>query len=168
MVRPNYNLIRFIRRNIRMLKKEYGGPITVYRLLDTTTNMQTGVKTVSRSSTYIRRAVVMPNRLTRDQVQSISLISANKKVVQGGEYDPGQRTFIIDRTDVPSTWTIRQDDWVVYENKRYDIKHIDEFEQKTAWLIVAREIEGVSPEEDQYGYPNDRMDLEDAASYTKV
>jgi hypothetical protein len=86
MVRPNYNLIRFIRRCINQMKREYGGPITVYKLNGTTTNLETGVKGVSRDSVYIRRAVVLPNRLTRDVVQSISTISANKKVVQGGFY----------------------------------------------------------------------------------
>lgn len=147
MVRPNYNLIRLIRRNIRQMKKEYGSPITVYRLNSTSTNMKTGTKTVSRDSVYVPRAVVLPNSLTRAQAQSISVISANKQVVQGGTYDPGQRRFIIDRLDVPE-WSIDQDDWIVYSGKRYDIKSIEEFEQDTAWLIVAREIKGASVHQD--------------------
>lgn len=166
MTRPNYNLIRFIRRNIRMLKKEYGGPITIYKLNTATTNLQTGAKEVDRDSLFIRRAVVLPNRLTRDVLQPISLISANKKVVQGGTYDPGQRTFIIDRSDA-SDWDLSQDDWLVYEGKRYDIKTIDEFEQKTAWLIIARELEGVTPQEDHSGHPDSYINLSDNLSWEK-
>lgn len=165
MVRPNYNLIRFIRRNIRMLKKDYGSPITIYKLNDTTTNIKTGVKTVNRDSVFVRRAVVLPNRLTREQIQSISLISANKKVVQGGAFDPGRRRFIVDRSDV-SNWELSQDDWIVYDDKRYDIKSIDDFEQNTAWYIVAKEIEGVTPEQDRFGYPNHYIEFDQTASYT--
>ena len=87
MTKPNYNLIRFIRRCIYQMKREYGGPITVYRLINTGTDLQTGVKTVNRDSIDVVRAVVLPNRLTREAIQSISVISADKKIVQGGTYD---------------------------------------------------------------------------------
>lgn len=163
MVRPNYNLIRFIRRNIRMLKKEYGSPITIYKLNETNTNVKTGVKTVDRDSIFIRRAVVLPNYLTREQIQSISLISANKKIVQGGTFDPGRRRFIIDRSDVPN-WELAHDDWIVYDGKRFNIKIIDDFEQNTAWYITASEIAGVIPEQDRYGYPNHLIEFNQTVS----
>lgn len=163
MTKPNYNLIRFIRRCIYQMKREYGGPITVYRLINTDTDLQTGVKTVNRDSIDVVRAVVLPNRLTREAIQSISVISADKKIVQGGTYDPGKRVFIIDRADVPD-WDLEQDDWIVYENKRYDIKAIDEFEQKTAWLVIAKEVEGVTPEQDHRETTESLMTLEDSAS----
>jgi hypothetical protein len=149
MVRPNYNLIRFIYRAIQAMKKEYGSPITVYRLNSTTTNMQTGAKTVSRDSIFVRRAVVLPNSLTRAQMQTISVISANKQIVQGGTYDPGQRRFIIDRRDVPD-WEMGMDDWIVYNDKRYEFKTVEEFEQSTAWLITAREVKGGPVHQDHH------------------
>ena len=70
-------------------------------------------------------------------------------------YDVGMRTFIIDRRDAEFS-TLKNDDWIVYNNKRYDIKAIQEFEQETAWLIVARELEGVVPAQDRpaKGYDN--------------
>lgn len=155
MSRPNYNLIRFIRRNISTLKKEYGGPITVYKLESTTTNLDTGVKTHTRTSQYIRRAVVLPATLSREVTQTISLISANKKIVQGGSYDVGKRRFIIDRQDVPSTFTIDNDDWIVYDGVRYEFIAVEEFEQKTAWLVVAKAVHGdANVEEDHYAKSN--------------
>jgi len=142
MARPNYNLIRFIRRCIRQMKKEYGNEITVYQLGTTTTNYDTGVRATTANSVYIRRAVVLPVKLTRDIIQTISVISANKKMVQGGTFDPGLRDFIIDRTDVTPAWTIKKDDWIVYDNKRYDVKYVEEYEYKTAWYIQAKLVEG--------------------------
>ena len=154
MARPNYNLIRFIRRCIRMMKKEYGNPITVYQLATATTNYDTGVKAATHTSTYVDRAVVLPVRLSRDAIQTISLISANKQIVQGGTNDPGLRQFIIDRTDVPTTYTIDQDDWLVYDGKRYDIKTVDEYEYKTAWLLTAKLIQGAPAYEDLHAKAN--------------
>jgi hypothetical protein len=152
-----------------MLKKEYGGPITVYNLGTTSTNYDSGVKTHTRDSVFIRRAIVLPVRIAREIVQSISMISANKKIVQGGTFDTGKRTFIIDRTDVPSTFRIDNDDWIVYDNKRYDVITADEFEQKTAWLVVAKEIEGVTPEQDLPAVGNSYLlSLTQSASATIV
>jgi hypothetical protein len=147
MARPNHKLIRFIRRNIYMLKKDYGSSITVYKLIVADTDYESGKKTATRISYEISRAVVLPVNIKREVIQSISVISANKKIVQGGMYDVGMRTFIIDRRDADFT-TINNDDWIVYDNKRYDIKAIEEFEQRTAWLIIARELEGVVPAQD--------------------
>lgn len=154
MVRPNYNLIKFIRRCIRQMKKEYGGPITIYRLDSATTNYDTGVKTTTHTSVFIRRAVVLPATLTRDVIQSISLISANKKVVQGGSFEPADRHIIIDRSDVDSDFIIENDDWIVYEGKRYDIISIDEYEYKTAWLVKVKRIEGAPAYEDHHAKAN--------------
>lgn len=154
MVRPNYRLIQFIRRNIRMLKKDYGNPITVYSQGVATTNYQTGVKTVTRESKFIRRAIVLPSRMRPEVIQSISVISANKKVVQGGAFEAGKRTFIIDRTDVDSDWEVTTQDWIVYEGKRFDITQVDEYEYKTAWLIQAKLVEGAEVQEDHYAKGN--------------
>ena len=147
MANPNYNLIKFIRRCVYQMKREYGGCITVYKLESASTDRATGLKEVSRTSYPINRAIVLPTRLKREVIQSISLISANKQIVQGGMFDTGTRIFIIDRRDA-SFDDLNNDDWIVYEHKRFELKWIDEFEQQTAWLIVGKELEGASPQED--------------------
>ena len=167
MTRPNYNLIRFIRRNIRMLKREYGGPITIYNLDTATTNYVSGAKSCVKTSVYLPRAIVLPSRIRPEVIQSISLISANKKIVQGGAFEAGKRTFIIDRTDVDANFTISNQDWIVYDGKRFDITQIDEYEYKTAWLIQAKVVEGVVPHEDLYARGNSYLlSLTQSASAT--
>ena len=148
MVRPNYNLIRLIRNCIYAMKRDYGGPITLYSLGTAATDRATGVKTESHSSVYIPRAVVLPAKVQREVIQSISAISANKKLVMGGTFDAGTRVFIIDRRDAPAVTTVSNDDWVVYDHKRYELKSIEEFEQSTAWLITGKMVEDVAPNED--------------------
>jgi hypothetical protein len=133
-----------------MLKREYGHDITLYKLSSATTNLDSGVKSASHTSVYIRRAVVLPTTVTRSVIQTISIISANKQILQGGTFDAGVRTFIIDRKDAPAITSLGQDDWLIFDGKRYDIKKVDEYEYNTAWLISAKEIKGVDPEEDFY------------------
>jgi len=167
MAKSNYNLIKFIRRTIYQLKREYGGSIVVYVLGAVSTDYQTGVKAASHTSYHIDRAIVLPNRVKREVIQTISMISANKKFVQGGTFDAGTRTFIIDRRDVPGLDSINNDDWLVYDGKRYEIKWIDEFEQSTAWIIIGREIEGHEISEDLPAKANQNsLNLSDVAVAT--
>jgi len=146
------------------MKREYGNPITVYQLGTAVTDYETGNKTSTQNSVYIRRAVVLPVSLTRNAVQSISVISANKRVMQGGTFDPGLRKFIIDRKDVPSTFTIKQDDWIVYDGKRYDIKTVEEYEYQTAWLVHAKYIEGAPVYQDHHAKTNGYLNMTQTAT----
>lgn len=142
----NTRLVKFQQRNIRMLKKDYGSEITIYELVSATTNLDTGVKTATYNSYPISRAVVLPAHAIRAAIQSISLISVNKKVVQGGTFDAADRTFLIDRADVPDSLELKKDDWIEYNGRRYDIKTVDHYEEATSWLVSARRIDDVIPE----------------------
>lgn len=164
--RPNYSLKRFQQVNIGMLKREYGGTITVYLLDSATTNLDTGVKTAVYTSCVINRAIVMPIHAVRNIVQTISVISANKKLVQGGTFDIGDRVFIIDRKDVPSTFELEKDDWIEYNSERYDLKYVDEYEPGTSWMAVGRMIEGVRPDLHLRVYPRSDLELSDEVTVT--
>jgi hypothetical protein len=95
----------------------------------------------------VPRCIVLPVKIQREVVQSISQISANKAFVYGGTYDAGTRMFIIDARDLATDYEIVNDDWLVYEGRRYDIKSITEFEQHTGWVVVGKEVRGVRPEQ---------------------
>ena len=135
-------LSRVIRQTIYALKRQYGGRIDLYRLNDAETDLRTGVKTTDRDVFSIRQAIILPNRITRDVVQSISQISSNKKFVYGASFDAGVRNFILDSRDLPNAYEIKNDDWIVYQNRRYDIDSIEEFEFHSGWVIKGREVMG--------------------------
>jgi hypothetical protein len=140
MVVTNYNLNRRIRQALYTLKRAFGSTVTFYKLLDAVTEYHTGVKTSSTTAYTIARCIVLPVRIQREVVQTISIISANKEFVQGGSYDAGQREFVIDARDLPVI--PRQDDYLVYNDRRYEFKQIYELEQRTGWHIVAKEVLG--------------------------
>jgi len=168
--RPNHNLKRFQKSNIATLKKEYGGDVTVYELVPgtATTNRDSGAKSATYNSYEVCRAVVMPVHAIRHVIQTISIISANKKLVQGGMFDVGDRIFIIDRSDLPSTYEMKKNDWIEYGDERFDIKYFDEYEPLTSWLVLGKVIKGVTPEFHRRGNSRDWLGITDTVSVVKV
>lgn len=140
----NHNLNRRIRQTLYTLKRMFGSTIYLSKKTNVDTNYTTGVKTQNEWTWRINRAVVMPVSITREALQSISMISANKQFMYGGTYDIGTRIFIIDAQDTPRDLTIETDDWLVYNDKRYQIKVREELEQATGWIVTAREVEGIN------------------------
>lgn len=142
----NRGMNRFIRKTFYSLKRQYGGRVDIYKLGTVATDYETGEKTCTKTMITVTKCIVLPVKVQREAVQTISIISANKTFVYGGTYDAGTRTFIIDARDLPTDYTISEDDWLVYNNRRYEIKNITEFEQHTGWVIIGSEVKGVIPE----------------------
>jgi hypothetical protein len=143
----NRNLNQRIRQALYQLKKEYGAPIDIYKLLSSKTDARTGEKIVTKTVTHVRRAIVVPSRTDRVANRTISLISANKQFVTGGHYDVNQRDFIIDRRDVPALPELTADDWIVYNRRKYQVKTVESFEVDAGWVVTARELVGEVPEQ---------------------
>jgi hypothetical protein len=142
----NRNLTQRIRQALYQLKKDYGAPIDIYKLVASETNVRTGEKVITKTVTHVRRAVVVPARIDRVAQQTISLISANKQFVSGGTYDSSQRDFIIDRRDVPALPELTADDWIIYNRRKYQVKTVEAFEVDAGWVVTARELVGEVPE----------------------
>jgi hypothetical protein len=166
MADENRSLNRFIRRTLYSLKRQYGSRVDVYQLNDTATNYQTGVKTVDKTVNIVRKCVVLPVKVAREVVQSISQISANKMFIMGGTYDAGTRLFIIDTRDMPDDYEFTNDDWIVYNGRRYDIKSFEEFEQHTAWSVMGKEVKGVRPEQVFFAHITERLEFQQDAGGT--
>ena len=139
-------LKRLMRQTLYSLKRQYGGPVDIYTINSTTTNPETGVVAIDKDVVYLRRAIVLPARMTRDVKKSISQISANKMFVVGGTYDAGRRIFIVDRRDT-SDLTLTNNSYLVYRKRKYEIESFQEFEFESGWSIVGRELDGEVPEQ---------------------
>ena len=164
MADVNRTLNRFIRRTLYSLKRQYGSRVDVYQLNSAETDYKTGVKTVSKTVYVVRKCIVLPVKIAREVVKTISQVSANKAFVYGGYYDAGTRQFIIDARDLPDSFTFTNDDWIVYDRRRYDIKSIEEFEQHTAWVLVCKEVLGVRPEQVFFANITETMELGQTAT----
>lgn len=162
----NRNLNQRMRQALYVLKKDYGAPIDIYKLLDSTTDVRTGVKVVTKTVTHVRRAIVVPARIDRVAQQTISIISANKEFVTGGHYDVSQRDFIIDRHDVPDLPELTADDWIVFNRRKYQVRTVEAFEYDAGWVISARELVGEVPEQIFDLRAESHLTLSDSAALT--
>jgi hypothetical protein len=159
MADENRSLNRFIRRTLYSLKRQYGSRVDVYQLNDAETDYETGAKTVSKTVNIVRKCIVLPVKIAREVVQTISQISANKMFVLGGTYDAGTRMFILDTRDMPDDHEFTMDDWIIYNGRRYDLKSVEEFEQHSAWTIIGKEVKGVRPEQVFFAHITDKLTL---------
>lgn len=135
----NANLNRRIRQLLYSLKRRYGGPVSVYKLEDSTTDYTTGIKIQYVSLFRIPRAIILPVKVVREIATSITVVGANKLAVYGGSYDAGTRQFVFDAQDLPNDFNFQKDDFILFNNRRYEIKSYEEFEFHTAWSVIGKE-----------------------------
>lgn len=138
------NLNRRIDQTLYMLKRQFGGTISIYQMGDATVDHLTGVKTIPKTVTVVRRAIILPVKIVREVVQSISVISANKSFVVGGSYDTSLRMFIVEQNDAPGI-ELTESDWIVYRDRRYEVKSFEEYEFDSAWVIMGKAVRGDQP-----------------------
>ena len=135
-----------------MLKRQYGGTFDFYRRGTAgSVDHLTGDVVVDKSVITIKRGIILPAKVIREATQNISVISANKAFVFGGTYDSSTRMFIVDRRDVPDLdlkeFNPTQDDWIVYNGRKYEIKDFQEFEFDSAWVFTGKAVLGDVPEQ---------------------
>ena len=136
---------RMIQVALYQFKKQYGsGPIDIYKYSSADVNLNTGVRTETTTCTTIRKVVVLPAKAERTLVSSISKISADKQFVYGGTYDRTRRMFLIDKRDAPNL-NLKKDDWIVYQDRRYDVATFDAFDFDSLWVVIGHELVGDKP-----------------------
>lgn len=135
----NHSLNRRIRQALYALKRGFGSTVKLYKPTTTTTDYKTGIKTSGSTSITIHRCIVLPARIQREVIQSIV---GNREFAYGGSYDADTRIFVIDSRDLPKGYIIQNDDWLEYDNYRYNPKTIEELEQHTGWTITAKRVIG--------------------------
>lgn len=138
----NPSLNRFMRKNLYAMKRSYGIPIKVCLILSSTTDYLSGEKVVIKQVFKVRRAPVLPYSMKRAVDQTISIISADKKFVQGGSYDAARRDVIVDAKDLPPGIELRPEDYVIINNERWDILQADRYEFSSAWLLTVKLLPG--------------------------
>lgn len=153
-----YFLNRQMQTALYVLKRQYGGPIVIYRLLSSEVNLETGEAEVKTLATRVKRAIVLPVRLTRDIARNISVISADKTMVQGGSFEVGKKVFIVDRRDARSL-VLSHDDWLVWNGHKYQIEKIDEIEFDSGWIITGKVLLGETDLEDGLQQTVDGLDV---------
>jgi hypothetical protein len=140
---------------VYILKRQYGGPISIYKLTGSTTDVRTGEKVVTTQVYPVKRAIILPSGYTRER-------AALGKLAAGGARDVTARDFIVDRKDADLS-ALTADDWIVYDSRKYQVKTVEACELDALWLISAKELIGEVPEQVFTARADDTLSLEGEA-----
>lgn len=137
------NLLNTVQQQVLdVLEAQFGGRIDYHRLISSVTDVETGDRVIDQTVIPIPCAIILPTKRVREAEKSISVISANKKFVQGGGYDVGTKDFIVRGSYLTSIGGVQQDDWIIYGTKKFEIISWDEYEFEGSYLITAKELRG--------------------------
>lgn len=128
---------------VYVLKRQYGGPVDIYKLVSSETNVRTGVKDVITTVYHIKRAIILPAGYSRAKL-STGVIGG----FPGGLRDSNARDFIVDRKDAPQLESLTVDDWIVYKQRKYQIAKVEACEFDSSWLIASKELVGEVPQQE--------------------
>jgi hypothetical protein len=124
------------------MKRSYGLPIDYYQLVEHTLDPESGNKTTVLTKTHIKNAIVLRAREFRSFVYDLAFISANKDFTTGGFFDPEDRRVIIDRKDMPFGFNPNVDDYIIFQNNKYEVIELFEFEENATDMLLVRKIRG--------------------------
>ena len=157
-----------IRHNIYAMKRQYGAAILLRRRASHDTDPKTGKQSTATLSWYIHKAAVLPEEITRNNKQPASLVGANKDLIQGGGFDVGKCSFLIDAKDLPKGIKPLKDDWICYDNKHFDIESITVYFPGAAWIVTCKELVGrVESADIKQAGATDTVNVQDHGSEVK-
>jgi hypothetical protein len=124
------------RHTLYRLTRDFGLPITVYRMGTNTTNLQTGAITRTYTTYNVKRAVVLPVRYYRD----LARLFGTGNFDYGGYFDVKHRLIIIRRKDLSISLNIN--DHIEFNSLRWEIKEIEELEENRSYVLIVENIKG--------------------------
>ena len=136
----NYNLVRRIRTTLYALKRAFGTDVVLSKFTSSTVNYATLTKTTSVTSYSIHKCIVLPTRVRREVINTVSQLTESKTWINGGSYDSSLRIFVIDARDLPQGLIIDRDDYFMYDNRKYNIEEIQELEYHTGWSLIVKQL----------------------------
>lgn len=146
---------RSIRRTIYSLKRTFGFPIVIYKIIDSALDLETGNKLNTFRFKRVQRAPILPTKYVR------RFVTAAKDGTPRGLFDAGVKWILIDWQDLRD-FEITIDAIISYDGANYLISEVHEFELKTAYVVKAQEIVG-----DTFISPSDQTVI-DTITFTQT
>ena len=133
--------LKFIKNVIYKLERSYGRAVDFHIVDQHQTDPVTGNKTSVLQVIKINRAVILRARESRSFVYDLAYISANKDFTTGGFFDPEDRRIII-RSEYLNGHVPEIDDYIVVDNKEYNIIEIFKHCNTYAYEFLTKRVKG--------------------------
>lgn len=135
------NTIRQIKMILYRLKRDFGQPVNIIRMVSMAQDVQTGIITPVQRLVRVKRAVIIDAKLGRDFVYDLSFIAANKNFTYGGLFDTSTRAMVIDGFDLPRDFVPNLDDRCIHFNERYQFKNVASTVYNLGYIITMQRLE---------------------------
>jgi hypothetical protein len=129
--------LKHIKNNVYRLKQQMGLPIAYHIIDQHAVDTQTGIKNTVLRVIHIKKAIVLQTHEMRSFIYEL----INRNFREGGFFDPEDRRIIIDTKDF-NGYKPNISDFLIFQNVRYDIKEINEYENNYAYEFLVRKIRG--------------------------
>lgn len=130
-----------MKRVIYTLKRKYPQPVTLCRTSNDQLDFKTGLQKSDLTKCEVKRAVILPAKSMRDFAYDLSYIAANKNFTYGSFFDHRLRIILVDQKDVTG-FTLDNKAYVIFNDRRYEIKEIKEYEETGFWAILIDGLAG--------------------------
>jgi len=141
------NNLVLLRRVLYQLKMDFGYSGALYRITPGTTNLESGSKSITRVKYAIDRCVVIPFKAESLGFYGSALLKSAREFSYGGFQDQDLKHVLIDGNDLPAGFEIRQDDYFVYQHKKFEIVKIELIEQDLGYQLLVNHLRGSIPNE---------------------
>ena len=136
----NTSLNKIIQRNLYALKRTYGNPVVLRKIVSTTTDFTTGQKGCNYTDFSIRFCIVLPVNYQVTLARLIALLTGRNTAPEGGMFDTGSRSFIIDAVDLRGR-LVKTEDQILYDDQTYNILEATELEYHAGYFIRAKMVD---------------------------
>ena len=140
------NLLRHQAITLYGLRRNFGVPISLWRVINTVTALEAGSEVFTYGIYYIPRAIVLPGMQQRDFAYDLSYIAAAKNFTYGGFFDQNTRYVILndeDRMGDSQTIIPVPSDTLLINDQVYSIRRVEHFEAQYLYMIECRTVENL-------------------------
>lgn len=132
---------REMRAILYRLRKHWGVPADLYRIVPGELDINTGTTT----DTKIKYSI--PQFITWNVMEKYKLKSLSPTFDYGIVFEVGDRIGIIDGIYLPERFTLEDTDYIVYNNERYTLEKWDHLDAYSGFIIHMRRTQGIKPEQ---------------------
>lgn len=138
----------FIRQQLYVLKRQYGGPLDIYIVTTGPTNLETGAKVVNKTKYHIALSPIIPISLTQNSIFSAAYMkNVGREFAYGNFIDLELKRVIIDQRDLPIGFDPDIIAYIVIDHKRYEIMKNQKLGNNIGYQIDIKRAVGVPTNE---------------------
>ncbi len=114
-----------MKNTIYFLKRKHGKYAVLFRVTGASLNLETGLQTITKTSTVIKRVIFLPTNVTRQIITRSNFY-----------FDPDKRLVLIDRRDIDFEITVN--DFIIYKYEKYNVVEVNNYDVDGAFSLIVQ------------------------------